>query len=294
MRLLNTPGPYSLLGIRNRALLSMLVTSGLTGMDLWRLRCSEFDTESGVIQVERKVMLNAVALEQVRRYLTLTRPLLQRKHSDNRMFLTETGRPMKSRLFALVIHSTLRKMGLPMWKDIYRRPAVRAHVSGMYLKWMEENGPDENGHRRPPDFQYRNRAILALLLTTDIQAAELERLRLEDLDLHAGSIRVMRETHLEPECEQRLRIYVEEARPRLVGEYRHDMMFASRNGLPLTKCRGEEIFNVLFRKAGIEGARFRTVRRSWKKIKALKRSTVKGKCWFSRDRNPITMGVRGS
>ena len=98
----------------------------------------------------------------------------------------------------------------------------------------------------------RNRAILEVLYSTAIRKGELIRLKLSDLEINNGYLRVMegkgRKDRLVPLGEKAihyLKMYLEKVRPGLCKELDEEHVFLSRNKAPL----GSEVLNLMIREA---------------------------------------------
>ena len=110
-RLLAAPDAETPLGQRDRAMLELLYACGLRASELCRLAIRDVNLVFRVIRVfgkgkkERVVPMGMPAADAVEHYLEIVRPTLVRdaKTSDDRLFLTHTGRPMERvRLWQLV------------------------------------------------------------------------------------------------------------------------------------------------------------------------------------------------
>jgi integrase/recombinase XerD len=106
---INGTPTHTLPGIRDRAMLEVLYSSGIRRSELMRLKHYEVDTERGTLMVrlgkgrkDRLIPLGARACAWVRRYLHEVRPELIGADSDT-LFLTDYGQPFeKNRLSDLV------------------------------------------------------------------------------------------------------------------------------------------------------------------------------------------------
>ena len=97
-------------GLRDRAMLETLYSSGIRRMELTQLKLYDVDTRGGSLTVrggkggrDRVVPLGARACAWVDRYLEEVRPQLLARHDDGSCFLTDFGEPFeKNRLGDLV------------------------------------------------------------------------------------------------------------------------------------------------------------------------------------------------
>lgn len=95
--LLRIPDEGSIFGIRNRAILELLYSSGLRISELARLEMNDIDLKRGMARVlgkgskERIVPVGREAIQAIRNYLP-AREKLKREYSSNRLFLTKSGK----------------------------------------------------------------------------------------------------------------------------------------------------------------------------------------------------------
>ncbi|MBW6513158.1 MAG: tyrosine recombinase [Candidatus Syntrophosphaera sp.] len=98
--LLRVPDQSSVYGIRNRAILELLYSSGLRISELANLQMNDLDLKKGLARVvgkgnkERIVPVGKEALSAILDYLP-ARDKLKKEHSSNRLFLTKSGRDFK-------------------------------------------------------------------------------------------------------------------------------------------------------------------------------------------------------
>ncbi|TDB45463.1 site-specific tyrosine recombinase XerC [Photorhabdus luminescens] len=88
-------------GLRNRAILEVLWSSGIRRMELSNLRLSDIDFGRGVLLVrqgkgrkDRVVPIGEQALRWLQRYLDSVRPRLARRYDCGHLFITLNGRQM--------------------------------------------------------------------------------------------------------------------------------------------------------------------------------------------------------
>jgi integrase/recombinase XerD len=119
-RLLAAPDPTTPLGLRDRAMLEVLYSTGLRVSELINLRMSDIDMRLGCVRCigkgdkERLVPIGRKALEAVEQYLAHSRPQFARPSSppphNHVLFLTKTGR----RLNRVGVWQTLHDYGVKL------------------------------------------------------------------------------------------------------------------------------------------------------------------------------------
>jgi integrase/recombinase XerD len=96
-RLLEAPGPETLIGIRDRAILELLYGAGLRISELTGLDVDDVDLEEGAVRVlgkggkEREVPVGRQAREAIASYLVSARPSLASERSRAALFLNSRG-----------------------------------------------------------------------------------------------------------------------------------------------------------------------------------------------------------
>ncbi|MCP4128148.1 MAG: site-specific tyrosine recombinase XerC, partial [Gammaproteobacteria bacterium] len=109
-RILNQTLLHGELGIRDRAIIETLYSSGIRRMELTNLSLYDVDLKNGTLMVregkgkkDRMVPLGQRACRWIERYRDEVRPGLVTDQNDNTLFLHETGEPLrKNRLTDLV------------------------------------------------------------------------------------------------------------------------------------------------------------------------------------------------
>jgi tyrosine recombinase XerC len=97
LRLLRVPDLDSKFGVRNRAMLELLYSSGLRLSELANLQMKDIDLKRGLVRVigkgnkERLVPVGSEAIHAIQNYLPV-RDLLKTDQSSKRLFLTKTGK----------------------------------------------------------------------------------------------------------------------------------------------------------------------------------------------------------
>ncbi len=107
-QLLSIPDQEDKLGIRNRAILELLYSSGLRISELAGLILSDLDLKRGLVRVvgkgnkERIVPVGASALNAIKNYLPV-REELRKAESSNKLFLTRTGKDFDGKQLDIVL-----------------------------------------------------------------------------------------------------------------------------------------------------------------------------------------------
>ena len=107
---------------------------------------------------------------------------------------------------------------------------------------------------------YRDYALIMTLLDTGMRVSELCHLRLPNLDLEEGMVKVLGKGNKErlipigKQVQRCLWRYVDRCRPEPAGPH-CDFLFLTREGRPLTKDRVEGIVEHYGEKAGVSGVR---------------------------------------
>ncbi|MCB5245458.1 MAG: site-specific tyrosine recombinase/integron integrase [Candidatus Cloacimonadaceae bacterium] len=107
--LLNLPDQSSIFGVRNRAILELLYSSGLRISELANLQLNDIDLKRGLVRVigkgnkERIVPVGKSAIEAIKAYLPI-RDKLKQEYSSNRLFLTKSGKDFDHRQLYKILH----------------------------------------------------------------------------------------------------------------------------------------------------------------------------------------------
>ena len=120
-RLLNMPDGGTPLGLRDRAALEMLYSSGLRNSEIVGLQVSSIDFELGYVRVmgkgrkERIVPVGGPALDAVSEYLRSGYPELKARGQAcpaGTLFLTKGGNPLSARSLRRIVKGYARKAGI--------------------------------------------------------------------------------------------------------------------------------------------------------------------------------------
>lgn len=107
--LLEAPDTNDMLGLRDRTMLELLYASGLRVTELVSLKVTQVNLQQGVVRLigkggkERLVPLNDESLLWVRRYLSESRPQLNKGHGTDDLFTTRRGGSMTRQAFWYLI-----------------------------------------------------------------------------------------------------------------------------------------------------------------------------------------------
>lgn len=111
--LLNIPDLDSIFGIRNRAILELLYSSGLRISELAGLQMNDLDLRRGILRVvgkgnkERLIPVGSEALSAIRNYLPV-REKLCTPQSSAKLFLTRTGKDFDHRQLYTILDKYFR------------------------------------------------------------------------------------------------------------------------------------------------------------------------------------------
>jgi len=117
-QIINRPEIADALGMRDRAILETLYSTGLRRMELARLRLHDIDLEQGIVLVregkgkkDRYVPIGERALAWLDKYLTEIRPSLAAEpHDDERVFLTVDGEPFSGNRLSELVGERIREV----------------------------------------------------------------------------------------------------------------------------------------------------------------------------------------
>lgn len=122
VKLLRVPNTGTTTGIRDRAILELLYSSGLRAGELCKLTVYDLDPEARTVRVfqgkgrkDRIVPVGRAALDWCRRYLKEVRPVFlprRRPGHGERLFLTMFGNPMQTAYLYRIVKRCARTAGL--------------------------------------------------------------------------------------------------------------------------------------------------------------------------------------
>ncbi len=118
-QLLRQPDLTNPLGIRDRAMIEMMYSTGIRVSELCGIRINDLRMDPGVLRCvgkgdkERLVPVGRQALVSVQKYLAEARPRLLRGRLSSYLFINRRGKPMGRIAFWALIAEYGRKAGLP-------------------------------------------------------------------------------------------------------------------------------------------------------------------------------------
>ena len=119
-RLMTTPDPWTLWGLRDRAILETLYGTGLRLRECQRLRLGDLDLAGRTLLIrdgkgrkDRIVPLAARAAAAVDLYLREARPRMLRDSRVRELFLSFRGRPLSQTALSLALHAYGRRAKIP-------------------------------------------------------------------------------------------------------------------------------------------------------------------------------------
>jgi integrase/recombinase XerD len=140
-RLLAQPDLEGITGVRDRAMLEVLYSTGMRGMELCRLALADLDLERGTVWVrqgkgrrDRYIAIGERACGWVRRYLDEVRPKLVVHLDEWSLFLTDYGQAYVPHRLGNMVRLYMRHAGLMEGASHALRHACATH--------MLENGAD--------------------------------------------------------------------------------------------------------------------------------------------------------
>jgi integrase/recombinase XerD len=115
-RVLNAADLGTFMGLRDRAMMEVLYSTGIRRAELCRLKVHEIDIDKGWLRVEqgkynkdRVVPIGERALLWLDKYLAELRPLLVWRDNNEYLFLTKEGKPLQPRQLTQVLHEHVKK-----------------------------------------------------------------------------------------------------------------------------------------------------------------------------------------
>ena len=140
-QVLNQPDVTTLMGIRNRAVLETLYSTGIRRFELMRLKLYEVDTRYGTLMVrqgkgkkDRLIPIGGRACRWIDKYLAEVRPQLIIGQDHGYLFVTDYGEPYEKNRLGDMVQKYLRHAGVEHGACHVFRHAMATH--------MLENGAD--------------------------------------------------------------------------------------------------------------------------------------------------------
>lgn len=141
-QLLRAPREDSARGLRDRAFLELLYSSGLRVSELCALTLQQVNLEEGYLRVEagkrnkdRMVPVGARAVEALRRYLATARPALVRSRTGSAFFLSNRGGPLSRKTIWYWLRNYAEKAGI-------ERPVKPHLLRHSFATHLLQNGAD--------------------------------------------------------------------------------------------------------------------------------------------------------
>lgn len=117
--IMNVPDIGKPIGLRDRAILEVLYSTGLRRMELCRLDLGRIDAERQILHVtegkggkDRFVPIGERALSWLEKYLVEVRPQLCPAPNDAALFLNTEGRRLSEQRLGMIVHDILLEAGL--------------------------------------------------------------------------------------------------------------------------------------------------------------------------------------
>jgi integrase/recombinase XerD len=117
-RLLEAPPASTPHGLRDRAMLELMYSSGLRVSELCALKLQSLDLEQRVLRVfgkgakERVVPVGQPAARAVQNYLAAGRPALVKARTGSELFLSQQGKAISRKMFWVLIKQHARRAGI--------------------------------------------------------------------------------------------------------------------------------------------------------------------------------------
>jgi integrase/recombinase XerD len=147
-RLLDAPSRHSAQGLRDRALLELMYSSGLRITELCQLNLQDVDMEDGFVRVtsgkrgkDRLVPVGKQALAALGTYLTVGRSQLVGPQTGSALFLSKRGQAMSRKTVWYWIHeyARLANLGKPVKPHLLRHSfATHLLANGADLRAIQE------------------------------------------------------------------------------------------------------------------------------------------------------------
>lgn len=134
-RLLAAPPQDTPHGLRDRAMLELMYSSGLRVSELCGLLLTSVDIDSGLVRVmgkgskERVVPLGRQAIAALTRYLEVARPQLVKPRTGSDLFLSQWGKAISRKTFWVAIKEHARRAGIE--KEV--KPHLLRHSFASHL-----------------------------------------------------------------------------------------------------------------------------------------------------------------
>ncbi len=117
-RLLNTPDTRTLIGLRDKAILELLYSTGIRLNELLNIKLVDLELDQGLLKVkgkfkkERIVPVGSIARRHLTIYIDKVRPRLQRDKRYTAVFLSIRGRPMEKTVINASVRRYVQRAGI--------------------------------------------------------------------------------------------------------------------------------------------------------------------------------------
>jgi integrase/recombinase XerD len=119
-KILDQPNLSMLTGIRDRAVLEVLYSTGVRREELTKLTIYDCDLQGGLLRVnkgkfakDRVVPLGKHAVKFLKEYITRVRPQHTRKNKQERhLFISQLGTPLSPQVIAIIVRTYAKKAGI--------------------------------------------------------------------------------------------------------------------------------------------------------------------------------------
>lgn len=183
---INQPDTNTLVGLRDRAILEVLYSSGIRRSELIRMKLYEVDTVRGTLMIrqgkgrrDRFIPLGARACAWVDRYLAEVRPQLLAGETDV-LFLTDYGEPFEKNRLSDQVTRYLRAAGIAQGSCHALRHAMATHMleAGADIRFIQVI----LGHSELNTTQIYTHVVISQLQAVHAMThpARLERVRRKD------------------------------------------------------------------------------------------------------------------
>ncbi|MBI5747667.1 MAG: tyrosine-type recombinase/integrase [Nitrospinae bacterium] len=118
-KILSQPDPDTILGLRDKAILELLYSTGIRNSELRNLSIYDLDTTHGELRInygkgrkDRVIPLGEIASKYIEEYLNISRPLLleqQKQKSQNLLFVSKRGKKIDQSNLIWLIKKYVKK-----------------------------------------------------------------------------------------------------------------------------------------------------------------------------------------
>lgn len=144
-RVLDIPDVNSLIGLRDKAILELLYSSGLRREELLKINIYDIDFEQGYLRImgkgkkERVVPVGKTACQYIQKYLNESRPRLLKNKFNQAMFINQYGERIAYGRVGKIVLEYMRKAGLHYGPHCIRH-AFATHLlqRGARLRYIQE------------------------------------------------------------------------------------------------------------------------------------------------------------